>query len=243
MPTKRDIHLLLKPIVEKRKDLHYLDRHLLIVPVRSIFVAVYFSRSSTKEDLQPRALASPLCCSIDDTPGSEAFAFQRPGTRTWGETYGYQDPFIQDRLHQICDESWLMTDPDYPEAIRAAIENEMLPTIAELATWESAEEFKCKHGWRNFRAPVPFRLAQGDFDWLKTNYGLLPQRQWIEPYAELFCGDLTQRLLDHGNAITADERRTIFARMHEQEAIAIRRYKLEKHWIPTPFPAEERGLV
>ncbi len=242
MPTERDIRLLLKPLVEKRKDLVYLDRHLLIVPIRSLFVGVYFSRSSSKENLEPRPVAMPLCFDLE-APASEAFPFRRPGIKTWGDVHGYDYPYMRERLHEIRPENWLMTDSDYPEAVRSAINEEMIPNIELLANWESSEEFTCKQGWRHYKAPICFRLAQGDFDWIKVSFGQSKIRHWVVPDISWYCGDLAERVLDHGNDITTAEKHTIFTRMHEREAEAIRNMKLEKHWIPTPFPAEENGLV
>ena len=56
-------------------------------------------------------------------------------------------------------------------------------------------------------------------------------------------GPLGRAMIERGDRLNSDEKRTIIAMLHEQEARSIRNYKLEKYWEPSPFPAEEKGLV
>lgn len=242
MPTEAEIRRLVKPIAATRSDIIYVNRYLLCVPVRNVFAALLFERSSDKFLLNPLTTCYALC-TLDLWPGSGEFPFFRPGTRTWGDVYGYDYPYMRDRLHEIRPENWLTTDPDYPDAARVAIEAEMLPTVIGLNDFETAESFRVSPErplGDPIRAATPFRLANGDFDWMKANIGQAWNRARRLPSVRWYCGDLAERVLDHGNDITSAERRSIFARMHEREAEAVRKMKLEEYWIPTPFPAEER---
>lgn len=244
MPTEAEIRTLLKPIVERRSDVCYAKRFLICVPIRSVFAALFFERSGIKEDLNPKIVLYALC-SLSDFGGTFAFPFTRPGTKTWGETLSYDSPWLRENANKIQPEPWLTSDSDYPDAVHAAIDAEMLPTVFALNDLVTGEAYNTGPGkpvGDRVAAAIPFRLAHGDFDWVMVNLGQSPSRNWYAPFCHWHCGDLTQRVFDHGNAITADEKRTIFARMHEREATAIRTMKLEKHWIPTPFPAEESGL-
>ncbi len=242
MPTEAEIRKLVKPIAARRSDIIYVNRYLLSVPMRSVFAALLFERSGDKFLLNPLRVCYALC-TLDDFPGSDEFPFRRPGTKTWGDVYGYDYPYMRDRLHEIRPENWLTNDPDYPDAARIAIEAEMLPNVLELNDLAAAEAFNntpVKPSGEPPWSSIPFRLAAGDFEWIRENIGLTRSRIWSVPKVRWYCGDLAERVLDHGNGITTAERRAIFAHMHEREAQAVRNMKLEKHWIPTPFPAEER---
>lgn len=56
-------------------------------------------------------------------------------------------------------------------------------------------------------------------------------------------GPLAPLLVERGDRLTTGEKRQVFASLHRQEERAIRAFKLERYWQPTPFPAEERGLA
>ena len=144
MPNQRDIRLLCKPIVERRSDLIHVKRYLLFVPLRSIFAGICFEQSSDRDDLQPRPIVRALCRMKPEFPYAGENAFRRAGYRTWREVFGESRLVEPEKLNQIMPEPWLMSDPDYPDAIRNAIEADMLPKVAEFVSWERALEYETR---------------------------------------------------------------------------------------------------
>jgi hypothetical protein len=247
MPNLRDILLLCKPIAERRTDVICVDRFLLFVPLRSFFAGIYFARSGDKHDLEPRPMVTPLCDVRWGFPHSSESPYFRPGTRTWRQArpdYGW---IYKDRFDEIKPERWFMTDPDYPDAIRIALQIEMLPKVAALATWEKALEFVTRHhqfqGRDYTRLALSSVIAQGDFARAKEildNVWLNAERVWHINQHDPGLGD---RLIEQGENLSMADKQALIATLHHYEAAAIKAMKLEKHWIPTPFPAEEKGLA
>jgi hypothetical protein len=245
MPYERDIRILCKPIVARRKDVIYFKRYLVLSPLRSFFAGISFERSSDRDDLQPKSMVTPLCRMRPDLSAPGQHRFWRPEDRTYRQIYG-DGYFGKDRLDDIAPGFWLMIDSDYPQALRAAIEAEMLPFVAALADWEKARQWETDHDFH--RDPpdpqivLPYHLAQGEFKRAKECLDVPYQERLLRDYNKRHAG-LGDRLAKQGERLSRDDKRLLIALLHEREAAAIKAMKLEKHWIPTPFPAEEKGLV
>jgi hypothetical protein len=96
--------------------------------------------------------------------------------------------------------------------------------------------------WGYWRSLACFDLMLGEFDRVRANV-VAPLGRPVQEWLRKIFGDIGSRLIEKGAAITLDDKRTLMAQMHEREAQAIRNFKLEKYWQPSPFPAEEYGLV
>jgi hypothetical protein len=249
MPTQRDIRLLCKPLIERRDDLICVNRYLLFVPLRSFFAGLCFERSSDRDALEPRPIIKALCRLRTEWPFAGELPFIRPGYRTWRQAYGERGVFDKKLLDRIKPEPWLMSDPDYPDALRKAIENEMLPKIMKYTTWKKALDFETRSDIfgekSDVRILLPYFLAQGEFSRAKNCLGDV-----IESYRQTALKDfnnnypgLGDRLAEQGDKLSIDDKRALIAILHEREAAAICALKLEKYWQPTPFPAEEQRLV
>jgi hypothetical protein len=70
-----------------------------------------------------------------------------------------------------------------------------------------------------------------------------PHGNLAVPYYRECFGSRLDALMREGDGMDQKYKQEIFDLMHAQEALAIRNYKLEKYWQPSPFPADERGLV
>ncbi len=87
-----------------------------------------------------------------------------------------------------------------------------------------------------------FDLICGDFvaldETFESENRFIPRR-FIEGYMPEIASDLCNGFL----RLPAIRKREAFAYLHEREAQTIRNLKLEKYWQPSPFPAEEQGLI
>jgi hypothetical protein len=247
MPNQRDIRLLCKPLVERRDDLICANRYLLFVPLRSFFAGLCFQRSSYHDPLEPTPIVTALCSLRPEWPFAGEFPFMRPGTKTWREANVEDHVFNKALLDQIKPEWWLMSDADYPQAVRVAIEQEMLPQIAELVSWNKALEFEVgEHSLGDAdyaQIALPYLLALGDFERAKLALDVGPLCELILRQVDKTDSGLGDRLARQGDKLSMEDKRALIAILHEREAAAIRFMKLEKYWQPTPFPAEAKGLV
>ncbi len=247
MPNQRDIRLLCKPLVDSRSDVICVNRYLLFVPLRSIFTSLYFARSAYRDDLDPTIMVRPLCCMQPDFPHIAAFPFMRPGAKTWRQAIGEEYVFNKELLDRIKPEPWLMGDPDYPDALREAIATEMLPQIASLANWQSALELDTRRyrpgDYHYERISLPYLIALGEFANAKALFDNEDPRRPLRKDFDQISSGLGDRLAEQGDKLSIDDKRALIAILHERERAAIHAMKLEKYWQPTPFPAEEQGLV
>lgn len=245
MPYERDIRILCKPIVARRRDVVYFKRYLVLAPLRSFFAAISFERSSDRDDLQPMAMVTPLCRVRPDLSAPGQHRFWRPGYRTFRQKFGESYP-NRDLIDKIAPECWLMTDPDYPRALQAAVEGEMLPFVAALADWEKARQWEIDCDFHR-EPPDPqivlsYYLAQGEFTRAKECLDV-PLREKLLRYYNISQPGFGDCLAKLGENLSMADKRALIAFLHAREAAAIKAMNLEKHWIPTLFPAEEKGLV
>lgn len=141
---------------------------------------------------------------------------------------------------------WKMADPDYPERHRAQIRDDILPELKKIRTYEQFRQAYRKyycHGTSPFAVDSSvMALTFGEFDEAAEILKDYWDHNVIDAVNQYQAG-LGDRLIDYGNDLPRADKRALLAYLHERQAADIKTMKLEKHWQPTPFPAEEKGLV
>ncbi len=140
---------------------------------------------------------------------------------------------------------WRKSDPDYPDALREAIEREFLPPLEQLQTIRDFFDWIAALGGvqdsDHLEHRVFVEIAHGDFD-----AAALHATKDFWSLSRSACNEwqtgLGDRLVEQGDALSTEDKQALIAMLRRREEDAIRALKLEKHWERTPFPAEERGL-
>ena len=232
MTTIKDVRELVAPLVKKRGDLHWFDRYLVRVPIRTGFAAIFFERSGDPDSFYPYLIALPLCSMSPRMPPPQGLWRMRP--------IAAPKPGAPRRA------PWRKSDPDYPEALREAIESEFLPPLERLQTIRDFFDWVAALGGFEDSDHLEHRMfveiAYGDFD-----AAALHATKDFWSLSRKACNEwqtgLGDRLVEQGDALSIDDKQALIAMLHRWEEDAIRALKLEKHWERTPFPAEEKGLV
>jgi len=232
MTTIRDVRELVAPLVKKRGDLHWFDRYLVRVPIRTGFAAIFFERSGDPDIFRTCRIAIPLCSMSPRMPPPQGRWLMRPNASPepgWG-------PWAP----------WRKSDPDYPEALREAIEREFLPpleglqSIRDFFDWIAA--LGGLQGSDHLEHRVFVEIAYGDFD-----AAALHATKDFWSLSRNACNEwqtgLGDRLVEQGDALSTEDKQALIAMLHRREEDAVRALKLEKNWERTPFPAEEKGLA
>lgn len=241
MPSAPVTRKLLLPLLKRRNDLVLGGRHLAMVPVSSFVRGIFFERCSDPTAYVPYLFAAPLCVC-----GGFSFHFGnffRRGSLSFYQMY----PQFEGEDHPLSNSTyvryWSTGDDDYPNAMLRAVEDEMLPAVEAMDSLDkvarafASNDRSCDRPYMQ-RSLAWIEVMHGRFGGMAANR-FNHARMMLEKYQP----GLADRLLQLGDDLPVEDKQAILRILHEREADAIRTMKLEKHWIPTPFPAEERGLV
>jgi hypothetical protein len=213
-------------ILERFPRLVFVGNTFYVTPIRHVFRAV---------PLQPTIRGSGFCATTE--LGTVA---GRSGLPFWGFMI-HKSGYVPKRNF------WAWEDESLPHALHEAIITESLPFLLPLDDFEA-----CRQAFID-----EYEVSQGAYDWVLAYFHLCAgefaaAHQLVSKFGgrtsageivlERF-GPLGPALIERGDRLTGEEKRIVIAMLHEQEARAIRNYKLEKYWQPSPFPAEEKGLV
>lgn len=218
MTTAVEVKRLIKPLLMRNSDLALVGRLLVVKPVHHILRGVFFDGSWDKNLFRPYWGVSYL------------FGPDSSFGPTWGE-----------RIYRKIERSWLLSDPDIGEIVCEAIERDALPIIQEIESTEAFAAFASKerfpytalNGYPYRRVLVD--IALGNFDAARTICEGLAERRkksnWLAEEYDFVIETLWP-------PIVAGDRKALARMLHQWEAQAIKRLKLDRLWEPTPFPLE-----
>ena len=242
MVNARDCARLVKPALAARDDLVALPYFVVLTPIRSLFRGCHIRNCGDRNKYYLRWVVHPLC---DDTPWP-----------SMGRDIKYP--------HYV----WRLDDPVDRKLTRNTILNAVVPILQRVRGLEDMpsflEELRESGTWTDWDLAViwaalgEFRKAHDELDRAFEGYVKLLEysetliAKWKPGYAPLmYRRNLARRdLRREGVAYMKRFRhnalhdpRALLAELQENEARAIAYWKLEKHWIPTPFPCETRGIA
>jgi len=216
MTTVAQVRQTVRPLIQRRSDLASIGRFVMLKPVRHIWRAVFVG---TTRD--PHAFAPHMSVNIlvpAKTRGVRGF-----GQRIFRNIYGPRD---------IRSSDWDIRQPATVEQMLEMIENEALPKLYDINTFEEYFAFISSFGWeytghiQYLEVFIP--AANGDLELSRKNLerdaGMLADFKEYRPrfYRALMDGDRIE----------------IARILHEWEAATVNVHKLEKIWERTPFPLE-----
>lgn len=221
MSRRSFFNRLVKPLLARQPQLVHVGSALYVTPIRHVLRAI---------PVQSTARGTGFVVSTELQPVSAG-----NDLGIWGAMW-HKRGFVPKRHF------WHWDDPALPEAVLQAIEAESLPVLFPLEDLQSArrgfvenyEEFQGAYDW----ILAWFHLCCGDFGLAHALWSKTGGKGVIGEVLDKKFGPLAPLLIERGDRLTPDEKRQVFASLHEQEARAIKVYRLERHWIPTPFPGE-----
>ncbi len=249
MTTQADVNKLLKPLVAGRSDLFLHKRWLLFKPIRFALMGLFFERGSQTEAHYLMVYTEPLFSLRGKDPGgSEKRPLTRQPTKRWWEIYPEDAKFrSEDEMNGWVHEYWATTDSDYPQALLAAIEDEYLPEVAAISDMKALFEYEANERWQRDIITTEFRIIECAI--ACGRFGEAARRldpNWlgfmVRTYNDWLPG-LGYRLLEKGDGLAMEDKRALLAYLHMRESAGMLTIGFDKYWIPTPFPAEEQGLV
>lgn len=226
MTTFVEFKKYVRPLLDAGHPLAFGRGALFVVPVGHVFLALAFHATSWKTGFKVTAEIRPV------------FAENR---------LPYLGFLFVQHAYWPKHNYWLSDKTEnFPAPLLEAIAGEVLPVFRSLVTVEACRECFVDRYQANttgyWDCLVGFDLMLGEFSVAAKRLATRPGDLAVPYYRECF-GSLLDELMLSGDAMDRGQKQKLFDRMHEQEAVAIRNFKLEKHWQPSPFPAEEKGLV
>jgi hypothetical protein len=223
----REFKKFIKPLLNDDGRLAFSRNFIVVAPIRHVLLAIPFHPTSKKTGFHVTTEIEPVFES--DGKRSLNCLFTRSGY--WPK----QNYWISD------------AEPDFPRSLHEAILEEVLPVLKGLDSVRAIREcfvdrYASGQTWGYWRSLACLDLMLGEFDRVRENV-VAPLGRPVQDWLRKVFGDVGGRLIDRGGAIAFEDKRALMAQMHEREAQAIRNFRLEKYWQPTPFPAEEQGLV
>jgi hypothetical protein len=188
----------------------------MIKPVHHIWRAVFIESTS-----DPYAFAPHM--SVDMLVPAETRRSRGFGQRIFRNIYGPRD---------IRSSDWDIRQPATVEQMLEMIENEALPKLYTINTFEDYFAFVSSFGWeytghiQYLEVFIP--AANGDLELSRKN---------LERDARMLA-DVKEYYPGFYRALVDGDRSEIARILHEWEAVTVNTYKLEKIWERTPFPLE-----
>jgi hypothetical protein len=220
MSNIRKIGKLLEPLINRRDDLAYVSRWLLVKPVHHVFRGVTFDRG-----FYPGSFRAYWSVSALFDP-DDAFGL------TDGRLFYPPQP-----LH------WDLNEPTAQEALIEVIETQVLPLLKPVRTIQDYVAFCDYHAFRLSRVEwfllrdIKIQAALGNFDQARTiGEQLVSGRTlWTKPdLRELWEPILTEL----HPLLQADDRAGVARLLHRWERGVAESHKLGSIWEPSPFPFE-----
>jgi len=224
LTTQKQLEQLVKPLLKEDPSLLLRGRFLMLTPIQHHVCSLLIDRSSTPEEFV-----------VEVRPKFLALAGNKgPFRMAWPSFFWPYDRF------------WRVDEPEYPLNRRMQLKYSLIPELKELHPF-----FRFRNYSRTYfdermsgflQQEMLLSIAHGEFndaaEWMAKDWRHEP-RKLINSYIE----GLGDRLADKGGGISMEDKRALVAILHESESTAIHAMKLEKYWQPSPFPAEEQGLV
>lgn len=220
MTTVAQVRQVVQPLLQRNSDLALVGRIVVIKPVHHILRGIYIDRS-----LDP-LLFVPTWAVIFLFEPSQSLSYN------WGQRV-YRRPG-----------PWEISDPDLPNRMAEAIEEQALPLLRPVQSINDFVTFTSKHRFRDTHLDFyPDRkifvdVARGDLEAARTicaYFATDRAKRWYLPQMQEEYDRITQRLCP---LVAANDRPGLARLLHEFEAGSAKDMKLNKLWEPTPFPIE-----
>jgi hypothetical protein len=218
MTTAAQVKKLLRPLLERNSDLLLVGRLVVVKPVRHILRSVFIDSSSNKDRFAPYWALNMMF---------EHGAGHGP---TWGG-----------EMYTRIKSNWLLSAPGIDEMTTERIEEVALPILRHVNSIDDFTAFATKenfpHTWLN---AFPFRkvyadIALGNLDAANESC----ERVAAQRRASDFLAEILDPIINDVWPLVRERNKAALAKMlHQWEAEAAKRMKLEHIWEPTPFPLE-----
>lgn len=219
MTTVAQVKQVVQPLLRRNPDLALVGRCVLIKPVRHILRGINLMRS-----IAPN-LFIPAWAVIFVFEPSDGLSLN------WGK-----------RIYKV---TWDVTNPDLPEKMCEAIEEQALPLLRPIKTIDDFVGFATKERFRDTyldlyeHRKIFVDIARGNFDSARSICDYMATEHAKRRYLPLKMDEEYDRITKELCPLIAKNDRAGLARLlHKYEEGSIRAMKLEKYWEPTPFPIE-----
>jgi hypothetical protein len=215
MTTGAQIRKMVKPLLERHSDLAMVGRFMVVKPIHHLRRGIYLDYCLAPQMFKPRTVVDMLI------PPSDIASLGR------GEFVA--DPGIG---------LWDSTKPDAVQRLFDLLEEKILPELRSTMTFEDYQILT-----ERYRASGDYFDRDRFFEMLiATAIGNLDLAHFIVEPLQSMQRYLAQLAPSFYPALLARDRIEITKVLHEWEALAVQKCKLEKFWEPTPFPLELEGI-
>jgi hypothetical protein len=219
MTTVAQVKQVAQPLLQRNPDLVLVGRDIFIKPVGHLLRGISLMRS-----IDPN-LFIPAWAVIFLFEPRDSFTFN------WGK-----------RIYEI---TWDVTNPDLPEKMCEAIEEQALPLLRRVKTIDNFVRFATKRRFRDTyldlyeHRKIFVDIARGDLDSARSICEYMATDRAKNRYLPLKMDEEYNRITKTLCPLIDKNDRTGLARLlHKYEEGSVRTLKLEKYWEPTPFPIE-----
>jgi hypothetical protein len=218
MTTAAQVKKLLRPLLERNTDTTLVGRRLVLKPLTHILRSAFIDSSSNKDRFTPTWEVNMM------------FERDSSGGPTWGR-----------EIYPTFNGNWLLTRPGISEATCERIEEIALPILRSVASIDDFVAFTTKERFPStWLDAFPFRriyadIALGDLKAANESCErVAKERERSDYIAEI----LDPIIHDIWPLVRKRDKAALAKMLHQWEAEAAKRMKLEHIWEPTPFPLE-----
>jgi len=218
MTTTAQVKKLVRPLLERRRDLVFSRRMIFARRVHHVLAAAYLDRSS-----DPAAVIV----------GAQVLPVFHPGTPhvSWGWGVGRPDR-----------KGFSIGQPELQEVLIRILEDDVLPKLAAISDIADFERYVLAHENRHmfeFGYHLTTAVALGQLDRAREICRGYRVRRTFEPTER---NQRYRQEIAHLRAmcelVEADDRAGIIALLHQWEAATAADWGIAKFWEPSPFPIE-----
>ena len=223
MTSPVDVKKLVKPFLEHNPSFVLSGRWLAMRPVEHFMVGICIDRTGSADNFRPLWVV-----------GGFFYPWHRINLSFGADIFPKEKGL------------WRLSNPDEAHRLAARMEEEALPLLRPLTSFERVCDFMLTHRFhwgpvaQHPSTRVLLAIAQGDWETAaKICAELSAHYQKFKATRDL--SELEPIILILAPLVAARDRAAIAKVLHGWEAITIKNYKLEKYWVPTPFPLESAG--
>ena len=227
MSTVAQVRKVAAPLLRNNPDLALVGRFVVLKPVTHILRFVILDNTSGKDAFRPRWAVAPF------------FHFDAAIALQWGE-----------HLYSEKSVTWSTTADDVDLALLEQCEEKALPALRAIRSVDDFFAFASKPPplvtpLRQFPVQTIYvAAARGDRDTALAQCAHFKTEKIIRWYEVLKMQPNLDVIRNRVYPlILSGDIAGIAAFLHEMEAAAVRRLKLEKVWQRTTFPIEEHGWI
>ena len=220
MTTRRQVEKLVKPLLARHSDLALVGRMLIVRPVRHIHRVMAINSSSSADWFHPEWLITHYCVPRKQIPF-----------------------YFMERLRPERGIRWLWNEPAMPEAFYDVFENQALPLLRNVVTFDDLLSLKSKEArepplWDYVTLQeLTVHLARGDLDSARKICRLITEHpvDWSAPQWNGIHEAIIEPLCSR---LRRDDFDGLTNLLRDWEFSTVQALKLDKLWEPTQFPLE-----